>query len=101
MSDTPQLNMESDLCAYLQRNNTGSECAVSSKVLEAFFHVKGTEIRRMVNTLRCAGEPICSSSEGYYYAANEKEVWATIAQLSGRITKITLARDGMLARVAG
>ena len=71
---------------------------VSSKMLETVFHVKGTEIRRMVNSLRCKGEPICSDLDGYYYADNQHEINATIAQLSSRIHKIAQARDGLLNR---
>ncbi len=60
--------------------------------------MKGTEIRRIVNSLRCKGEPICSDLDGYYYADNQLEINATIAQLSSRIQKIAQARDGLLNR---
>lgn len=59
--------------------------------------MKGTEIRRIVNSLRCKGEPICSDLDGYYYADNQLEIKATIAQLSSRIQKIAQARDGLLS----
>ena len=59
--------------------------------------MKGTEIRRIVNSLRCKGEPICSDLDGYYYANNQLEIKATIAQLSSRIQKIAQARDGLLS----
>ena len=60
--------------------------------------MKGTEIRRIVNSLRGKGEPICSDLDGYYYADNQLEINATIAQLSSRIQKIAQARDGLLNR---
>ena len=59
--------------------------------------MKGTEIRRIVNSLRCKGEPISSDLDGYYYADNQLEIKATIAQLSSRIQKIAQARDGLLS----
>ena len=31
--------------------------------LQARFHCKGAEVRRMVNELRCKGVPICSSNQ--------------------------------------
>lgn len=98
MNQPPELNIEERLCEYLKANYRGSDNRVSSKQLEAFFHVKGTEIRRMVNSLRCKGEPICSDYYGYYYAANQLEINATIAQLSSRIRSIADARDGLLNR---
>lgn len=98
MNQPSEWNMEERLCEYLKANYRGSSNRVSSKQLEAFFHVKGTEIRRMVNSLRCKGEPICSDYYGYYYAANQLEINATIAQLNSRIRSIADARDGLLSR---
>ena len=66
------------LCAYLKKYHKGQENAASSKELEAVFHVGGTELRRAVNRLR------------------RSEVRATVAQLTGRISKIAAAAKGLL-----
>lgn len=95
MSGCSQSNMEKAFCDYLKMNCRGSDKAVSSKTLEAAFCVKGTEIRKMVNSLRCKGQPICSDFYGYYYAANQHEIDATVAQLNSRIRKIAQAKDGL------
>lgn len=84
------------LCEHLKQYHRGQECAASSKELEAAFHVKGTELRRAVNRLRCDGQPICSNENGYFYAARQSEVKATVAQLTGRISKIAAATKGLL-----
>ena len=84
------------LCEYLKQYRRGQESAASSKELEAVFHVKGTELRRVVNRLRCDGWPICSDATGYFYAARQSEVRATVAQLTGRISKIAAATKGLL-----
>lgn len=84
------------LCEYLEKYRRGQESAASSKELEAAFHVKGTELRRAVNRLRCDGHPICSDATGYFYAARQSEVRATVAQLTGRISKIAAATKGLL-----
>ena len=62
------------LCEYLKQYRRGQESAASSKELEAAFHVKGTELRRAVNRLRCDGWPICSDATGYFYAARQLEI---------------------------
>ena len=98
MDTTKKTNIEEALWEYLAKNFRGANNPVSSKTLETVFHVKGSEIRRMVNSLRCKGEPICSDLDGYFYADNQHEINATIAQLSSRIHKITRARDGLLNR---
>lgn len=99
MDKAKKTDMEEAFCEYLAKNFRGANNPVSSKTLEAVFHVKGTEIRRMVNSLRSKGEPICSDLDGYYYVDNQHEINATIAQLSSRIQKIAKARDGLLNRV--
>ncbi len=84
------------LCEHLKKYHRGQENAASSRELEAAFHIKGTELRRAVNRLRCGGCPICSDETGYFYAARQSEVRATIAQLTGRISKIAAAKNGLL-----
>ena len=83
--------IDESLCAYLKKYHKGQENAASSKELEAAFHVGGTELRR-----RCDGHPICSADSGYFYAARRLEVRATVAQLTGRISKIAAAAKGLL-----
>ena len=84
------------LCEYLKKYRQGQESAASSRELEAAFHVKGTELRRAVNRLRCSGYPICSDATGYFYAVRQSEIRATVAQLTGRISKIAAATKGLL-----
>lgn len=84
------------LCEHLKKYHRGQENAASSRELEAVFHIKGRDLRRAVNRLRCDGWPICSDGTGYFYAARQAEVKATVAQLSGRIAKIAAAKDGLL-----
>ena len=60
------------LCAYLKKYHKGQENAASSKELEATVHA------------------------GYFYAARRSEVRATVAQLTGRISKIAVAAKGLL-----
>ena len=84
------------LCEHLKKYHSGQESAVSSRELEPAFHIKGTELRRAVNRLRCGGFPICSDETGYFYAARQSEVRATVAQLTGRISRIAAAKNGLL-----
>lgn len=79
----------------LKEKHSGEENAVLSRELEHRLGCKGTEIRRMVNDLRCCGVPICSCAFGYYYAANQSEIKRTISSLANRIKKIQAAMDGL------
>lgn len=80
---------------YLKRYHTGEGRAVQSNCLENRFNLSGRKIRDIVNTLRCEGNPICSDENGYYYAANKKEVMRSINQLDSRISKIAEAKNGL------
>ena len=71
---------------YFTRSICDSEC---------IFSIKGIEVRQMVNRLRRKGVPIASSGSGYFYAATEQEVRATIAHLTRRISGIAAAISGL------
>lgn len=92
----PPGNIKAILCDYLEQSHKGDGAAISSKELERSLHVRGTVIRRLVNILRSESKPICSNAMGYFYAANQKELQETIAQLSSRVQMITKARDGLI-----
>lgn len=84
------------LCAYLKKYHTGKGKAVPSTELEQLFSVNGRSLRRKINRLRQDGVPICSDRSGYYFAANQEEVNATVFRLTGLVTKISNARTGLL-----
>ena len=84
------------LCGHLKQFHQGQESAASSRELEAAFHLKGTELRRVINRLRCNSFPICSDATGYFYAKRPSEIKATVAQLTGRISKISAAARGLM-----
>ncbi len=88
--------MEKDTIAeHLQRYHLGEQNAVTSRTLETTFHIGGKELRDLINTLRRGGVPIASSGAGYFYAANEREVRATIAHMTHRISGIAAAIRGL------
>ena len=80
---------------YLKQNHLGEQNAVTSREMELAFHVKGIEIRSIVNALRRDGAPIASSGSGYFYAATAQELRATIAHMTHRISGIAAAIRGL------
>ena len=81
--------------AYLEGNCRGRRRAVSSSRLEQKLNLSGNEIRKQVNALRRECVPIASSGNGYFYAATEQEVRATIAHMTHRISGIAAAIHGL------
>ena len=83
------------LAEYLEQYHMGALNAATSRELELTFGIKGIQVRHMVNALRRDGVPIASNGSGYFYAATDQEVWATIAHLTRRISGMdrTLERE--------
>ena len=93
-------NITEKFLRYLKLNHTGEKKAVSSCYLENRFKISGRIVRKIVNYLRCEGNPVCSNKSGYYYAADEKELMRSISQLSNRIGNISKAKSGLLKAVS-
>ena len=83
------------LAEHLERYHLGANSAATSRELELTIGIKGIEVRHLVNRLRRDGVPIASSGSGYFYAATEQEVRATIAHLTRRIGGIAAAIHGL------
>lgn len=83
------------LAEHLKRYHRGAPKAATSRELERTFSITGKELRQLVNRLRREGVPIASNGSGYYYAATEQEVRATIAHLTRRIGGIAAAIHGL------
>ena len=52
------------LCEYLCQSHRGEGAAVCSKVLEQSFHLKGSEVRRLINALRSDGTVTACNLDG-------------------------------------
>lgn len=47
--------------------------------------MEGVKLRKIINHLRNQGEPICSSSKGYFYPANVQEIKDTCISIQQRV----------------
>mgnify|MGYP003664095300 CR=1 FL=1 len=67
-----------------------SNAIAGSKICSGFhnntkFKLQGVRLRKIINHLRNEGEPICSSSKGYFYPANNQELLDTCISIGQRI----------------
>ena len=86
---------------HLKRNCLGRKNAVKSLELEQAMGVSGNELRRQVNRLRRKKVPICSGPEGYFYARNAGEIYATIRSLKDMMYGLDQAIAGLEAALEG
>ena len=82
---------------YLKNNCPGRRRAIKSPELEAALNISGNELRRQVNRLRRQKVPVCSGAEGYFYARNAGEIYATICGLKDMMFGLAQAIDGLEA----
>lgn len=80
---------------YIREHSTGKDYPICSSELSQAFGVPRTTIRRMINTARSNGSPICSGQRGYYITTDQEEIKNTIKSLRGRIGKMEKAIAGL------
>ena len=86
---------------YLKGNCLGRGQAMKAAELEQALQIGENELRRQVNRLRRKNIPICSGSEGYFYAGNAGEIYATIRSLKDMMYGLSQAIDGLEAALEG
>ena len=82
---------------HLKRNCLGRKNADKSPELEQTLRISGNELRRQVNRLRRKKVHICSGPEGYFYAGNAGEIYATIRSLVVMARGLEHAVEGLEA----
>lgn len=80
---------------YIREHSVGKDYPICSSELSQAFGVPRTTIRRMINTARSNGSPICSGQRGYYITTDPEEIKNTIKSLRGRIGKMEKAIAGL------
>lgn len=86
---------DEQLLAYLKGSCSGRKNRVGGTELERTLHVSGTDLRKLVNQLRCKEHPIASDRSGYFYATNAGEVYDTIRQLKQMVSGLEAAISGL------
>lgn len=80
---------------YMTKNNMGADNAILAGKLCAVIGVTGRLLHQTINELRVEGYPICSNTNGYFYARCVEELDNTITHLTSRSKDMEVARDGL------
>lgn len=86
---------EKQFLSQLMRYHTGRENAVRGPELATLTGITVRKVRSHINALRTGGHPVCSGDDGYFYAATDEELAATIRQLGSRMKEIAKAQRGL------
>ena len=68
---------------YIAAHSSGRNRPIPSSSISEAFGISGQVVRRLVNTARTNGDPICSCGRGYYIAKDRDEIQKTIAIITG------------------
>lgn len=74
----------------------GIDEPIKSPEIEEALSISGVEVRAIVSSLRKSGEPIASTSKGYYWATKPSELETTIGHIEGRMHKLGSVREGLV-----
>lgn len=86
---------------YILTHSDGEGHPVSGASIARALSISGVQVRKLINTARSNGNPICSNAKGYYIAMDKEAVQRTVDSLKSRIAAMTNASNGLEKFVRG
>lgn len=80
---------------YISTHSKGREQPILGSHIAKALGITGVKVRKQINDARSCGDPICSSSRGYYIASSKEELNDTIESMLGRIEGFSRAVAGL------
>ena len=81
---------------YLKDYHTTESRAVKNRELRALFNLTDRQVRNIVSQLRQECEPVCSSSNGYWYSTDPADIEKTLHKLEVQVVNMSTAINGLL-----
>ena len=80
---------------YLKEYHTTESKAVKGRELQTLFNLTDKQVRLVVSQLRQEGEPVCSSSYGYWYSTDPEDIWKTLHRLEAQVENMNVSITGL------
>ena len=90
-----------DMLDYLKEYHSKESCAVKGRELRSLFNITDKQVRNEVSQLRQAGEPVCSSSYGYWYSEDPDDIERTIHRLDAQVENMSISITGLRKALGG
>ena len=84
-----------DITDHLKEFYTSEDTAINSRELSEMFNITNRQLRNIVTTLRQEGNPICSSSNGYWYSNEPEDLSKTIHRLEAQVHNMNYSITGL------
>lgn len=80
---------------YLKDWRYEESVAIKNRELRSIFNLTDRQVRSIVNQLRQEGEPICSSSQGYWYSTDPDDIEKTLHRLEAQVENMNISITGL------
>lgn len=80
---------------YLKDYHTTENGAVKSRDLRLLFNLTDRQVRNVVSQLRQEGEPVCSSSYGYWYSTDPDDIEKTLHRMEAQMENMNISITGL------
>jgi hypothetical protein len=89
------MGVGADIVEYLAEFHTTEDTAIKAKELRALFNLQDKQLRNVISVLRQNGEPICSSSNGYWYSKEPEDISKTIRRMEAQVLNMRHSIAGL------
>lgn len=86
---------------YLKYYHTTESEAVNGRDLRSIFNLTDKQVRNVVSQLRQEGEPVCSSSYGYWYSTDPADIQRTLHRLEAQVENMNISIKGLRKALGG
>ncbi len=84
-----------DIAEYLSDFHNTEDTAIKARELRALYNLQDKQLRNVISVLRQNGEPICSSSNGYWYSLDPSDLRKTIHRMDAQVKNMRLSIKGL------
>ena len=86
---------------YLRDHHRTEGEAVKNRDLRSLFNLTDKQVRNVVSQLRQEGEPVCSSSYGYWYSTDPEDIEKTLHRLEAQVENMFISITGLRKALKG
>ena len=95
------MSTASQMLEYLKEFHSTESKAVKNRELRPLFKLTDKQVRNVVSQLRQEGEPVCSSSCGYWYSTDPDDIEKTLHRLEAQVENMNISIKGLEKALGG
>ena len=89
------MGLGKDIAEYLAGYHKTEDTAIKARDLRVLYNLQDKQLRNVISVLRQGGEPICSSSNGYWYSKEPDDLKKTIRRMEAQVLNMRHSIAGL------